>query len=73
MLIVNSRQISRGLMHHAAVAKTEMKVVSDNNMVKNLDPEQFSRLDQPLRQMDVLPARPGVAARMIVNENDGRS
>ena len=54
MLIVISGQISRGLMHHTAIAKTKVKMVSDNNMIEYLNPEQLSRLDQPLDRVMLL-------------------
>jgi hypothetical protein len=47
-----------------------MPLRPDDDMVMHLDLEMFRSLDQVAGQVDVLPARRRIAARMVVDDDD---
>ena len=63
---------SQGMLHHTVISEAEVVAVTDDNMVKHLDSQHFTCLDQAPREQDVLLARLDIAARVIVDKDDCR-
>ena len=56
----------------ASSNEAHIGVVADDYVVQNTDAEQFACFLQPPGNLQVFPARGRVAARVVVDQNDGR-